>query len=213
MRFEALSNDSLLANDSELRIRVELDQDNNTITITDNGIGMNRDEVIENIGTIARSGTRRFLENLQEKDADQAQLIGQFGVGFYSAFIVAEHVTLETRGADQDAGEATRWASDGSGEYTLETIEREARGTAVIIKLKEDAKEFAQDYQLRSIIQRYSGHISFPVQMLHTPTKAEDSDTEPTPEWQTINDTTAMWTKPKQELSHEDYQNFLSKSG
>lgn len=208
LRFQALSDDSLLAGDSELRIRVELDEDNNTVTVTDNGIGMNRDEVIENIGTIARSGTRQFLKNLEDKDADQAQLIGQFGVGFYSAFIVAEQVTLETRRADQKPNEATRWVSDGTGEYTLEPIEREARGTAVIIKLKEEAKEFAQEYRTRSIIQRYSGHISFPVQMLHTPPKAEDSDAEPTPEWQTINDTTAMWTKPKQELSHEDYQNF-----
>ncbi len=208
LRFQALSDDTLLADDAELRIRVELDEDNNTIAVTDNGIGMNHAEVIENIGTIARSGTRQFLKDLEAKDADQAQLIGQFGVGFYSAFIVAEQVTLETRRADQPADQATRWVSEGTGEYTLETIERAARGTTVLIKLKDDAKEFAQDYRTRSIIQRYSGHISFPIQMLHTPPKAEDSDVEPTPEWQTINDTTAMWAKPKQELSNEDYQNF-----
>ncbi len=208
LRFQAISDDALLADDSELHIRVELDKDNNTITISDNGIGMSRDEVIENIGTIARSGTRQFLKNLEQKDVDQSQLIGQFGVGFYSSFIVAEQVTLETRRADQQADQATRWVSAGAGEYTLEAIEREQRGTSVVIKLKEDAEEFAQDYRTRSIIQRYSGHISFPVQMLHTPAKQEDSDTEPSPEWQAINDTTALWTKPKQELSNEDYQGF-----
>ncbi len=208
LRFQALSNDSLLAEDSELRIRIELDNDNKTITVSDNGIGMSRDEVIENIGTIARSGTRQFLKNLEQKDADQAQLIGQFGVGFYSSFIVAEQVILETRRADQSAGQATRWTSDGSGEYTLEVIEREQRGTSVIIKLKQDADEFAQDYRVRSTVQRYSGHIGFPVQMLQTPPQQEDSDEQPLPEWQTINDTTALWTKPKQELSNEDYQGF-----
>lgn len=208
LRFQALTDDSLLADDSELAIRIELDADNKLITISDNGIGMSRDEVIENIGTIARSGTRQFLENLEEKDVDQSQLIGQFGVGFYSAFIVAEQVTLETRRADQAADEATRWISSGTGEYTLETITREGRGTSVTIKLKEDAEEFLQDYKVRSTVERYSGHVGFPVQMLHTPPKQDDSEDEPVSEWRTINDSTAMWVKPKQELSNEDYQSF-----
>ncbi|MDA3934139.1 MAG: molecular chaperone HtpG [Gammaproteobacteria bacterium] len=214
LRFLAVSDASLLGEDTELRICISVDAEAKTITISDNGIGMNHDEVIANIGTIARSGTREFLQQLQDSKKDQrAELIGQFGVGFYSAFIVADEVTVETRHAGADAGAAVRWQSAGEGEYTLEPISREQRGTDVIIKLKDDAEEFLQEYRLRSIIQRYSGHISFPVQLLTTPPAADDDAEKQTPEWQTINDTTALWTRPKTDISDEEYIDFYKSIG
>lgn len=208
LRFKAVTDSALLAEDTQLKIRVAFDADKKTITISDNGIGMTQGEVIENIGTIARSGTRKFIEQLQENDADKTQLIGQFGVGFYSAFIVADRVVLETRKAGESADSAVRWASNGTGEYTLETIEKADRGTTVTIELKDDAEEFANEYKLRSIVERYSGHISFPVEMLHTPFKKDDDEEEPIPEWQALNDTTALWTKAKNEIDADEYAGF-----
>jgi len=214
LRFLAVSDADLLGDDSDFRIRISVDEDAGTLTVSDNGIGMNHDEVIANIGTIARSGTKEFLQQLKDSKSDQrAELIGQFGVGFYSAFIVADEVTVETRRAGDAADAGVRWQSDGAGEYTLEPITREQRGTDVIIKLKEDANEFVREYRLRSIIQRYSGHVSFPIQLLTQPPRPSDESDDkkqdkPAPEWQTINDTTAMWTRAKADISDQEYIDF-----
>jgi len=213
LRFLAVSDAGLLGDDSELRIRISVDEEAGTLTVNDNGIGMDRDEVIANLGTIARSGTKEFLQQLRDSKSEQrAELIGQFGVGFYSAFIVADAVTVETRRAGSAADTGVRWQSDGEGEYTLEPIERAQRGTDVIVKLKEDAKEFLREYRLRSIIQRYSGHVSFPIQLLTQPPADVDEDgkeqDQPAPDWQTVNDTTALWTRPKADISDEEYADF-----
>lgn len=210
LRFEALANDSLYDGDSELKIRIELDKDKRTIHISDNGIGMNRDEVIENIGTIARSGTKRFLEAMAEDKKNDSQLIGQFGVGFYSAFIVADKVTMITRKAGDKAEQGTQWVSDGQGEYTLETVSKEGRGTEVILHLKADADEFLEAYKLRSLITRYSDHISFPIQMLKEvfSGEEEDKEKEPSLEWETVNDGKALWTMSRTEISDDEYQAF-----
>lgn len=219
LRFLALKDDALLEGDAELRIEIEADADKRLLTIRDNGIGMSRDEVMENIGTIARSGTRRFLEQAREagKDGDDGgQLIGQFGVGFYSSFIVADHVTVLTRRADAPAAEGVQWSSDGSGEYAIGTIERPRHGTEVILHLKEGEEEFAQDWTLKSLVQRYSDHIGFPIRMLETPPAADDDKAgdadKPSPaaepEWTTVNQASALWTLPKSEISDEDYEAF-----
>ena len=161
LRFEALGNDDLYEGDGELQITVDFDKDKNTITVTDNGVGMSRDEIIENIGTIASSGTRKFLESLTGDQAKDAQMIGQFGVGFYSSFIVADKVTVTSRRAGLDRSEAVRWESDGQGSFTLENTEKESRGTVVTLHLKEGEEEFADNFRLRNIIKQYSDHISF----------------------------------------------------
>lgn len=202
LRFEALRDSALQEDDPNLRIRVSFDEKARTITVADNGIGMSRDEVIENIGTIARSGTRRFVENLTGDQKKDAALIGQFGVGFYSAFIVADRVTLRTRRAGLEAAEGVEWSSDGSGEYTLGTVEHSGRGTEVTLHLREGQDEFLSEWRLREIIQRYSDHIGFPIQM---PAKAEEGESS---HWQTVNQAAALWTRPKSELSDEDYRSF-----
>lgn len=163
LRFEALANSDLLKGDSELKIRVVLDKEAKTIAVTDNGIGMSRDDLIENLGTIAKSGTADFLQQMTGDDKKDAQLIGQFGVGFYSSFIVAEKVVVETRRADLAATDAVRWESDGQGEFTVGTIERPERGTTVTLHLKEEEAEFSDTYRLESLIRKYSDHIAFPV--------------------------------------------------
>src|SRR3954466_9832313 len=165
LRFAALSEPALTAEDSELRIDIVADKDARTLTVRDNGIGMTREEVIENIGTIARSGTRRFLESLSGDARKDTQLIGQFGVGFYSAFIVADRVTLTTRKAGAPADSGVRWESAGTGEYTLETIDASARGTTVTLHLKEDENEFVDAWKLRDLIARYSDHVAFPIRL------------------------------------------------
>jgi len=213
LRFLAVSDADLLGEDSELRIRIRVDEEARTLTVSDNGIGMNRDEVIANIGTIARSGTKEFLQQLEDSKGEQrAELIGQFGVGFYSSFIVAESVKVETRRAGEPADAGIRWQSDGEGEYTLEPISRSQRGTDVIIKLKDDAEEFLREYRLRSVIERYSGHISFPIQLLTQPPAEVDEDgkekDQPAPEWQTVNNTTALWTRSRADISDEEYADF-----
>ena len=202
LRFEAIGKPELLAGDSDLRIDVSVDKDARTITIRDNGIGMSRDEVIANIGTIASSGTRKFLEALSAEQKADANLIGQFGVGFYSAFVVADKVTLVTRRAGDDRDSGVRWESAGSGEYTLENVDDAARGTAVTLHLKSDEDEFLQPWQLRSLIARYSDHIGFQIRM---PT---DKQGEGEPEWEVVNQASALWTRPKAELKDEDYQAF-----
>ena len=203
LRFEALGKPELLAGDSELHVDVSVDKGARTITIRDNGIGMTREEVVANIGTIASSGTRKFLEALSAEKKADANLIGQFGVGFYSAFVVADKVTLVTRKAGTAAGEGVRWESSGSGEYTLAGADVAERGTAVTLHLKADEDEFLQEWQLRSLIARYSDHIGFPIRM-----PKQDEDGKPTQEWEVVNQASALWTRPKTELKDEEYQAF-----
>jgi molecular chaperone HtpG len=202
LRFAAIGKPELLSGDTELHIDIGVDKDARTITISDNGIGMTRDEVVANIGTIASSGTRKFLEAMSVDQKADANLIGQFGVGFYSAFVVADKVTLTTRRAGELAGESVRWESAGSGEYTLETVEKSGRGTQVTLHLKPDEDEFLQTWQLRSLVARYSDHIGFPIRM------PKENDGKPTDEWEVVNQASALWTRPKTELKDEDYQNF-----
>ena len=210
LRFEALSNADLYENDGDLRIRVSADEENNTITIEDNGIGMSRDEVIEHLGTIAKSGTASFLQNLTGDAAKDSQLIGQFGVGFYSAFIVADQVDLYTRRAGLDAAEGVHWSSKGEGEFDIATIDKPERGTRIVMTLKEDAKEFASDWRLRSLVTKYSDHIAMPVQMEKQPMPAEgeEESSNDAPEIETVNSATALWTKNKSEVTEEEYKNF-----
>ncbi|GAA0724176.1 molecular chaperone HtpG [Dokdonella soli] len=207
LRFAALSDASLTADDAELRIEISVDRDARTLTIRDNGIGMSRDEVVENIGTIARSGTRKFLESLSGDARRDTQLIGQFGVGFYSAFIVADNVTLTTRKAGAPAGESVRWESAGSGEYTLENVDAPQRGTTVTVHLKPDESEFLDAWKLRELIKRYSDHVAFPIRL---PAQKDGgaSDQSRTDEFETVNHAAALWTRPKSELKDEDYQAF-----
>jgi molecular chaperone HtpG len=202
LRFAALSDPALTAEDSELRIEITFDKDAKTLTVRDNGIGMTRDEVIENVGTIARSGTKRFLESLSGDARRDTQLIGQFGVGFYSAFIVADRVTLVTRKAGAAAGEGVRWESAGTGEYTLESVDAPARGTSVTLHLKDDETEFLDAWKLRDLIARYSDHVAFPILM------PKQKDGKPTDEFETVNHASALWTRPKNELKDDDYQSF-----
>jgi molecular chaperone HtpG len=207
LRFESIANPALSAGDSELHIDVSWDPDARTVTVRDNGIGMTRDEVVANIGTIASSGTRRFLEAMSGEQKADARLIGQFGVGFYSAFVVADKVTVITRRADASAGEGVKWESDGKGEYSLEQVDEPQRGTAVILHLKADEDEFLKRWQLRSLITRYSDHVAFPIRM------PKEKDDKPTDEFETINAASALWTKPKSEISDEDYQSFYKSLG
>ena len=202
LRFAALSDPSLTVDDADLRIDITFDRDARTLTIRDNGIGMSREEVIENIGTIARSGTRRFLESLSGDARKDTQLIGQFGVGFYSAFIVADKVSLITRKAGSAAAEGVRWESSGTGEYTLEAVDASQRGTTVVLHLKEDENEFLDSWKLRELIKRYSDHVAFPIRL------PVQKDGVPGDEFETVNHAAALWARPKSELKDEDYQAF-----
>ena len=198
LRFEALAAPELLEDSAELGIRVELDKDANTIAVVDNGIGMSRDELIENLGTIARSGTAEFLGRMTGDARKDATLIGQFGVGFYSAFIVADHVTVETRRAGSDAGEGARWSSDGQGEFTVEAIEKGARGTRVTLHLKDDESEFAEALRVETLIHKYSDHIDFPV----TLSAGGDADEK------VVNSATALWTRSRTDVEDDEYREF-----
>ena len=194
LRFEALGNDDLYEGDGDLSITVDFDQDNKTVTITDNGIGMSRDEIIENIGTIASSGTKKFLESLTGDQARDAQMIGQFGVGFYSSFIVADKVTVVSRRAGAGKDEAVSWESDGQGSFTLENTEKESRGTVVTLHLKEGEEEFADNFRLRNIIKQYSDHISLPINMLKVDYGTEEDKEEKeekAPEYERVNSASA----------------------
>ncbi|MCX7088832.1 MAG: molecular chaperone HtpG, partial [Methylococcales bacterium] len=222
LRFEALANDSLYDGDSALKIRLEFNKENRTISVIDNGIGMTRDEVREHIGTIAKSGTKQFFERLTGDQAKDSELIGQFGVGFYSAFIIADKVTLVTRKAGTAANEGVRWESAGDGDYTLETVEKASRGTEIILHLKEGEEEFLDTYRLRSIVKKFSDHISLPIVMDKEvyPEMDEDEDEnaeegaekaskpEAVIEEETINSASALWTKSKDEISDEAYTEF-----
>lgn len=213
LRFEALSNDDLYEGDGDLSIQVSFNKEDNTVIFKDNGIGMTRQEVIDNIGTIASSGTKKFLESLSGDQVKDAQMIGQFGVGFYSSFIVADKVTVTTRRAGSDAAEAVRWESDGHGSFTLENVEQEQRGTIVTLHLKEGEDEFADSYRLRSILKKYSDHISLPVMMEKMETgsdddkeAAEDKATET--EYERVNTAAALWARDKKEITEEEYTEF-----
>jgi molecular chaperone HtpG len=206
LKFEALNNDALYENDGTLHIDIAFDKDARTVTIRDNGIGMTRDEVIANIGTIARSGTKEFFGKLSGDAQKDANLIGQFGVGFYSAFIVADKVTLTTRRAGTT--EATRWESDGAGEFTLEDVQKDSRGTEIVLHLKDGEDEFLDDYRLKSIIRRYSDHITLPIKMKKGNSYGENGEIIVSDEMETVNKANAMWTRPKSEISDDDYKAF-----
>jgi len=206
LRFEALGNDSLYQGDTSLGIRIDYDKDARTVTVTDSGIGMTRDEVVDNIGTIAKSGTRQFFESLTGDQANDSQLIGQFGVGFYSCFIVADKVTLTTRKAGLPAEQGVRWSSGGDGDFTLETVERDVRGTEVVLHMKEDEDEFIDGYRLRNVIHKYSDHIPLPIEMLAE--KAGEEDKEEAPEYETVNKASALWTRPRKDVTEEEYKEF-----
>ncbi len=203
LRFEAISDDSLYEGDSDLRIEVDFNSDANTVTIRDNGIGMNSEEVVKNIGTIAKSGTKEFLSKLSGDAAKDSNLIGQFGVGFYSSFIVADKVTLTTRRAGEKANQAVIWESNGENGFTLEETTKETHGTEIVLHLKEEEKEFANEYRLRNVISTYSDHIPLPVKMLK-----QDEEGNKTEEWEIVNKANALWTQSKSEIKDEDYQEF-----
>jgi len=209
LRFLALTHEALYEGDADLKVSIEYDKANRTIAITDNGIGMNREEVQQNIGTIARSGTRKFFESLTGDEAKDSQLIGQFGVGFYSCFIVADKVVLETRKAGHDKGDAVRWESSGEGDYTLETIERDERGTRVTLHLRTDEDEFLDGWKLRSIVRKFSDHISVPILMKKDKVTGNDEEDQPVAEeWETVNSASALWAKSKEDISEDAYNEF-----
>jgi len=204
LRFEALANGTLYENDSELKIRLAFDKEARTLTITDNGIGMSRDEVIANIGTIAKSGTKEFFNGLTGDQAKDANLIGQFGVGFYSAFIIADKVTLTTRRAG--ATEAVRWESAGEGDFTIEAADKTSRGTEITLHLREGEDEFLSDWKLKTIIRKYSDHITLPIVMKKSEWK--DGAEVATDEEETVNKASALWARSKNDITEEEYQEF-----
>ena len=211
LRVEALENSALYESDGDLKIRIAVDEDAKTIEISDNGIGMSKDEVIANLGTIAKSGTSEFLKNLTGDQKKDSQLIGQFGVGFYSSFIVAKQVVVETRRAGAAANEAVRWTCEGEADFQIEAIEKADRGTSITLILKDDEQEFANDWRLRSIIKKYSDHIAIPVEMEKMQPPAEEgkeADTEQASEWEAINDAKALWTKSRSDVSDDEYNEF-----
>ncbi|WP_417251707.1 molecular chaperone HtpG [Castellaniella sp.] len=208
LRFEAIDHPDLFEGDSDLRIQVEFDKDARTITICDNGIGLSRDEAVANLGTIARSGTREFFSQLTGDKQKDAQLIGQFGVGFYSSFIVAEKVSVSSRRAGLPASEGVLWESDGQGEFSVSAIDREHRGTAVTLTLRADEDEFLSGWKLRDILRRYSDHISLPIQMKKEEWDAEKSEQVTRDEWETVNQANALWTRGKSDITDEQYQEF-----
>lgn len=235
LRFLATENDALLSEDSELKIRIEFDKDNKTVSIIDNGVGMNRQDVVDNLGTIAKSGTAQFLESLTGDQKQDSQMIGQFGVGFYSAFVVADKVEVFSRKAGESADKGVYWVSEGEGEFTIEPVQLESRGTRIVLHLREGDEEFADGWRLRSIIRKYSDHIDFPVVMDKEPIETpdlpeagEDGDTPSSddvsadasvgdqeesaeskePEEEVINKATALWTLPRNEIKEEDYTAF-----
>ncbi|KOY62447.1 molecular chaperone HtpG [Photorhabdus heterorhabditis] len=207
LRFRALSAPDLYENDGELRVRLSFDKEKRIITISDNGIGMTRDEVIDNLGTIAKSGTKAFLESIGSDQAKDSQLIGQFGVGFYSAFIVSDKVTVRTRAAGASTDQGVFWESVGEGDYTIADIEKETRGTEITLHLREGEDEFLNDWRLRSVISKYSDHIALPVE-IETKNKSEEEGEEDTVTWEKINKAQALWTRGKSEITDEEYKEF-----
>ena len=206
LRFEAISKPELMGRDPELTIRIEFDQDEGTLAISDNGIGMSREELVDQLGTIAKSGTAQFLEQLTGDEKKDSKLIGQFGVGFYSSFIVASRVEVLSRRAGLGAEEAVHWESDGEGQFSVESLHKPDRGTKVILHLKDAEKEFADAFRLRHLIRTYSDHIAFPVQMVKE--AKEDRDEKLLAEYETVNTATALWTRPRQDIEDEEYKEF-----
>ncbi len=202
LRFESIAHPQWVSDDSELRIDISIDKEARTLSVHDNGIGMTRDELVANLGTIASSGTRRYLESLAAETKTDSRLIGQFGVGFYSAFVVADKVTVTSRRAGSEASAGVRWESDGKGEYTLDAADGGRRGTTVTLHLKEDESEFLEAWKVRSLVSRYSEHIGFPIRM------PKEVEGKPSDEWEVVNSASALWTRPKNELTDEEYQNF-----
>ena len=221
LRFESLNNAALLEADPDLKVRISFDKDAKTLTITDNGIGLSQQEAIDNLGTIAKSGTRDFVASLSGDQANDSQLIGQFGVGFYSGFIVADRITVESRRAGLPASEGVRWASEGTGEFDVAQIERAERGTSITLHLKEDAQDYLNAYKLKGVINKYSDHISLPILMEKEEWKDGEliSSTDPeggrqpggmakTGEWETVNQAAALWTRAKKDITQEQYDEF-----
>ena len=218
LRFEAISDDGLYEEDPNLKIRIHVDEDAGTITIEDNGIGMSRQEVGETIGTIASSGTKKFLEKMTGDQTQDSQLIGQFGVGFYSAFIVADKVTLITRRAGLGAEHGVKWVSSGEGSYSIENVDSPERGTRITLHLREDEKEFLQPYRIRSIINKFSDHIAIPIEMLEqvpplTDEEKEKGEQQKEPEWEKVNKGTALWMRNKSDITDEEYNEFYKSVG
>ena len=211
LRFAALADDSLLEGQGDYQVHVDVDKDANTITLSDNGIGMNRDEVIEHLGTIAKSGTAAFLESLSGDEQKDSQLIGQFGVGFYSAFIVAERVEVHTRKAGESAADGVLWESHGEAEFSIEGKDKESRGTSITLFLKKDSEEFADDWRVRSVIKKYSDQISVPVMMVKPPAppaEGEEAPENPEVEYEAVNAATALWTRSRSDISDDEYKEF-----
>ncbi len=209
LRFEALTDAGLLEGDgSDLRVRISFDAQARTVTIDDNGIGMSRDEAIAHLGTIAKSGTADFLSHLSGDQKKDANLIGQFGVGFYSAFIVADHVDVYSRRAGLPASEGVHWSSRGEGDFEVATIDKPQRGTTIVLHLKEDEAGFADAWRLRGIVKKYSDHIALPVELLKQQAAGEDADKPAEPEWEIVNRASALWTRPKSEVTDAEYQEF-----
>ncbi len=200
LRFSAIGSPELLGDDAELSVRIEIDKENRRLTVVDNGIGMSRDELIDNLGTIARSGTAEFLQKMTGDTKHDAQLIGQFGVGFYSSFIVADKVTVESRRAGLKASDAVRWESDGKGEFSVENIERAERGTRVTLNLKDDETEFVEAFRIEALIRKYSDHIGFPVSVLEVGAETEET--------RVINSATALWTRSRSDITDDEYKEF-----
>ena len=213
LRFEATKDDALNEGDSDLHVYINVDKEARTITISDNGIGMSRDEVVNNIGTIARSGTKEFFGQLTGDQEQDAHLIGQFGVGFYSSFLIADRVTLTTRRAGLTKEHGVHWESAGDGEYELDTVEKETRGTEIVLHLREEADEYLDDWRLKSIIHKYADHIPFPIRMMGVPVPAPEGEEEKPAVVETVNQASALWTRPKSELTDEDYNNFYKHIG
>ncbi|WP_458129551.1 molecular chaperone HtpG [Pseudomonas sp. Z2-11] len=207
LRFEALSKPELLEGGAELKIRVSFDKDAKTVTLEDNGIGMSRDEVITHLGTIAKSGTADFMKNLSGDQKKDSHLIGQFGVGFYSAFIVADQVEVFSRRAGLAASEGVHWSSKGEGEFEVATIDKAERGTRIVLHLKSGEEEFADGWRLRNIIKKYSDHIALPIELPKEVTAAEGEE-KPEVEWETVNRASALWTRPRTDIKDEEYQEF-----
>jgi molecular chaperone HtpG len=212
LRFEALAKPDLLEGGAELKIRISFDKEANMVTIEDNGIGMNRDEVIAHLGTIAKSGTADFLKNLSGDQKKDSHLIGQFGVGFYSAFIVADQVDVFTRRAGDASDAGVRWSSKGEGEFEVANVEKADRGTRIVLHLKSGENEFADGWRLRNIIKKYSDHIALPIE-LPKEHHGEDADKPAEPEWETVNRASALWTRPRTEVKDEEYKEFYKHVG
>ncbi len=212
LRFEALAKPELLEGGSDLKIRVSFDKAANTVTLEDNGIGMNRDDVITHLGTIAKSGTADFMKNLTGDQKKDSHLIGQFGVGFYSAFIVADQVDVYSRRAGTPASEGVHWSSKGEGEFEVATVDKAERGTRIVLHLKKGEDEFADGWRLRNIIKKYSDHIALPIELPKEATAAEGEE-QPAVEWETVNRASALWTRPRTEIKDEEYQEFYKHIG